>query len=177
MASSNQGPSLGSRAGKTSGGSVRLHPEVVAAQARDILSVLLLFRFVNALCVRTFFQPDEYFQALEPAWNLAFGEQSGAWLTWVGIYSSLFVLFSLYLLFFEIISFQKALQKKKGGPSTYTVTGMATSTPLILTPYPFRCRVRMCGSFYGLFSGLSSAPGPHPRCSPEAGPVSVRSPE
>ena len=60
-----------------------LHPDVIAAQKSDILSLLLAFRFFNALCVRTFFQPDEYFQALEPAWNLAFGPDSGAWLTWV----------------------------------------------------------------------------------------------
>ncbi|KAK3944268.1 hypothetical protein QBC46DRAFT_280044 [Diplogelasinospora grovesii] len=60
----------------------KLHPEVVAAQVKDVLSLLLVFRFVNALCVRTFFQPDEYFQALEPAWDVAFGSESGAWLTW-----------------------------------------------------------------------------------------------
>ncbi|KAK0711575.1 glycosyltransferase family 22 protein [Lasiosphaeris hirsuta] len=60
----------------------KLHPEVVAAQAKDILSVLLVLRFVNAISVRTFFQPDEYFQALEPAWSIAFGIDSGAWLTW-----------------------------------------------------------------------------------------------
>ncbi|KAK3333545.1 Alg9-like mannosyltransferase family-domain-containing protein [Cercophora scortea] len=62
----------------------RLHPEVLTAQAQDILSVLLALRFINALCVRTFFQPDEYFQALEPAWTVAFGsaDETGAWLTW-----------------------------------------------------------------------------------------------
>ncbi|KAL2271892.1 hypothetical protein VTJ83DRAFT_1263 [Remersonia thermophila] len=59
-----------------------LHAQVAAAQIKDILSVLLMFRFINALCVRTFFQPDEYFQALEPAWDMAFGSNSGAWLTW-----------------------------------------------------------------------------------------------
>ncbi|TLS23262.1 uncharacterized protein PpBr36_05981 [Pyricularia pennisetigena] len=53
-------------------------------KSRDatVLYVLVAFRFVNALCVRTFFQPDEYFQALEPAWKIAFGSDSGAWLTW-----------------------------------------------------------------------------------------------
>ncbi|KAK0753063.1 Alg9-like mannosyltransferase family-domain-containing protein [Schizothecium vesticola] len=60
----------------------KLHPEVIAAQIKDILSALLVFRFINALCVRTFFQPDEYFQALEPAWSMAFDSESGAWLTW-----------------------------------------------------------------------------------------------
>lgn len=64
----------------------KLHPEVISAQIKDILSALLVFRFINALCVRTFFQPDEYFQALEPAWSMAFGSDSGAWLTWVNKY-------------------------------------------------------------------------------------------
>ncbi|KXL43387.1 glycosyltransferase family 22 protein, partial [Acidomyces richmondensis BFW] len=43
---------------------------------------LFVFRLVNALSIRTFFQPDEYFQALEPAWEIAFGPNSGAWITW-----------------------------------------------------------------------------------------------
>ncbi|KAL1837393.1 hypothetical protein VTJ49DRAFT_3933 [Mycothermus thermophilus] len=72
-------PTLESKATKPPG---ELHAQVAAAQISDILSVLLMFRFINALCVRTFFQPDEYFQALEPAWDMAFGSQSGAWLTW-----------------------------------------------------------------------------------------------
>ncbi|KAJ0116485.1 hypothetical protein J7T55_007465 [Diaporthe amygdali] len=49
----------------------------------QVVTGLFLLRTLNALCTgRTFFQPDEYFQALEPAWNLAFGAHSGAWLTW-----------------------------------------------------------------------------------------------
>ncbi|KAF4507478.1 hypothetical protein G6O67_003970 [Ophiocordyceps sinensis] len=36
----------------------------------------------NAWCISTFFQPDEFFQALEPAWRLAFGPNSRPWLTW-----------------------------------------------------------------------------------------------
>jgi hypothetical protein len=63
--------------------SLKVHAQVAAAQVGDVLSLLLLFRFINALCVRTFFQPDEYFQALEPAWSIAFGADSGAWMTWV----------------------------------------------------------------------------------------------
>ncbi len=51
--------------------------------ARDIWTMLLVFRCANAALVWTFFQPDEYFQALEPAWQMAFGSQSGAWITWV----------------------------------------------------------------------------------------------
>lgn len=58
------------------------HRHVASAQVQDVLTLLLVFRFLNAIILRTFFQPDEYFQALEPAWNIAFGDKSGAWLTW-----------------------------------------------------------------------------------------------
>lgn len=53
------------------------------APTQNVLVLLLAFRIVNALTLRTFFQPDEYFQSLEPAWQLAFGPSSGAWMTWV----------------------------------------------------------------------------------------------
>lgn len=56
-----------------------------AAKSQDILLFLVAFRILNALTIRTFFQPDEYFQSLEPAWQIAFGKDSGAWITWVGI--------------------------------------------------------------------------------------------
>ncbi len=65
----------------------KVHAQVAAAQVQDVVSLLLALRFINALCVRTFFQPDEYFQALEPAWSIAFGRDSGAWLTWVCVLS------------------------------------------------------------------------------------------
>ena len=45
--------------------------------------IFLALRLANALAVRTFFQPDEYFQSLEPAWSTALGPHSGAWITWV----------------------------------------------------------------------------------------------
>ena len=48
--------------------------------------MLFGFRLLNAICLRTFFQPDEYFQALEPAWKIAFGADSGPWMTWVGLW-------------------------------------------------------------------------------------------
>ena len=51
--------------------------------SRDILLFLVAFRLLNALTIKTFFQPDEYFQSLEPAWQIAFGQDSGAWITWV----------------------------------------------------------------------------------------------
>ncbi len=44
---------------------------------------LLGLRLVDALTMTSYFQPDEYYQALEPAWQMAFGRDSGAWLTWV----------------------------------------------------------------------------------------------
>ncbi|KAF4454088.1 GPI mannosyltransferase 3 [Fusarium austroafricanum] len=43
---------------------------------------IIVIRLINAWWIATFFQPDEFFQSLEPAWDLAFGPQSGAWLTW-----------------------------------------------------------------------------------------------
>jgi phosphatidylinositol glycan class B len=49
----------------------------------NILLFLIGFRLVNALTVRTFFQPDEFFQSLEPAWEIAFGVNQGPWITWV----------------------------------------------------------------------------------------------
>ncbi|KAF2809649.1 uncharacterized protein BDZ99DRAFT_571427 [Mytilinidion resinicola] len=48
----------------------------------NVLLLLLALRIVSALTLRTFFQPDEYFQSLEPAWQLAFGQHAGAWITW-----------------------------------------------------------------------------------------------
>lgn len=59
-----------------------LHPLVNDFMSRDVLSALLTFRFINALSVITFFQPDEYYQSVEPAWQTAFGSGSGAWITW-----------------------------------------------------------------------------------------------
>ena len=62
------------------------HHEVERQENIDILYLLLAFRFVNALLLQTFFQPDEYFQSLEPAWQMAFGADAGAWITWESIY-------------------------------------------------------------------------------------------
>jgi hypothetical protein len=54
------------------------------AISQNVLLFLIAFRVINALSIKTFFQPDEYFQSLEPAWQIAFGKNSGAWITWVG---------------------------------------------------------------------------------------------
>lgn len=56
---------------------------VQATTAQDVLLFLIAFRILNALTIKTFFQPDEFFQSLEPAWQMVFGSQSGAWITWV----------------------------------------------------------------------------------------------
>lgn len=58
----------------------------------DVWRFLLFFRCVNAVLIQTFFQPDEFYQSLEPAWEMAFGAESGAWITWewrYGLRSSL----------------------------------------------------------------------------------------
>lgn len=57
-----------------------------ASTSRDVLLFLVAYRILNALSVKTFFQPDEYFQSLEPAWDMAFGPGSGAWITWVSLF-------------------------------------------------------------------------------------------
>ncbi|KAI1614190.1 phosphatidylinositol glycan, class B [Exophiala viscosa] len=57
-------------------------PATFALEPHSVLLFLVGLRLLNALTDRTFFQPDEYFQALEPAWQWAFGERSGAWITW-----------------------------------------------------------------------------------------------
>lgn len=63
--------------------STKTSPTSTTPLATNILLFLIAFRLVNAFTVRTFFQPDEYFQSLEPAWQIAFGESQGAWITWV----------------------------------------------------------------------------------------------
>ncbi|KAL2402994.1 GPI mannosyltransferase 3 [Exophiala dermatitidis] len=55
---------------------------ILVPDPQNLLLLLIAFRLLNALSVQTFFQPDEYFQALEPAWRLAFGADAGAWITW-----------------------------------------------------------------------------------------------
>lgn len=44
-----------------------------------VLAVLIAWRIVNTSLLKTFFQPDEYWQALEPAHRIAFGY---GYLTW-----------------------------------------------------------------------------------------------
>ncbi|KAL5362064.1 Alg9-like mannosyltransferase family-domain-containing protein [Aspergillus floccosus] len=48
----------------------------------SVFLFLLALRLLNALSLSTFFQPDEFFQSLEPAYQIAFGDNQGAWITW-----------------------------------------------------------------------------------------------
>lgn len=80
-------PSASDAAEATTAARTGAPPEPSSTSYRDatlsVLALLLAFRIVNALTLRTFFQPDEFFQSLEPAWQLAFGGASNAWITWV----------------------------------------------------------------------------------------------
>jgi len=60
-----------------------LQKDIAEARQSDTWTLLTVVRILNAVTICTFFQPDEYYQALEPAWALAFGEGGGAWITWV----------------------------------------------------------------------------------------------
>ena len=75
---------------------------------------LLAFRIFNALAIRTFFQPDEYYQALEPAWKLAAGPDSGAWITWVSlsIFIHSHIHLSVPLLQFDVTDYLLSLLEK-----------------------------------------------------------------
>lgn len=42
-------------------------------------SVAVFLRVLIAVSTRTFFQPDEYFQSLEPAYNIIFGYGTLTW--------------------------------------------------------------------------------------------------
>lgn len=46
---------------------------------RRIILALLCIRILNALTICTFFQPDEYYQSLEPAWKLVYGYGETTW--------------------------------------------------------------------------------------------------
>ena len=48
-------------------------------QDRRLLLLLISLRVFNALTITTFFQPDEYYQSLEPAWRKVFGYGELTW--------------------------------------------------------------------------------------------------
>lgn len=53
--------------------------ELTCAAMRRTTAIALALRIVIALSTRTFFQPDEYFQSLEPAHHIVFGYGQLTW--------------------------------------------------------------------------------------------------
>lgn len=64
---------------------------------KRIILALICIRVFNALTITTFFQPDEYYQSLEPAWKLVYGYGETTWEWRQGIrgflYPSVFAFF------------------------------------------------------------------------------------
>ncbi|KAI9767564.1 MAG: hypothetical protein M1840_005601 [Geoglossum simile] len=75
-------PLLQSANGVAPKGRQRINRAIGTLSSQNVLLFIVALRIVNALSMQTFFQPDEYFQSLEPAWQIVFGEESGAWITW-----------------------------------------------------------------------------------------------
>ncbi|KAJ5550397.1 GPI mannosyltransferase [Penicillium sp. DV-2018c] len=119
-------------------------PRRVAPQypspTRTVLLYLIGFRLVNAFVVRTFFQPDEYFQSLEPAWATAFGQDQGAWVTWEWRHQ---LRSSLHPLFFAAI--YKAAYFLA---SALNVSPTARAEILIAAPKIAQAVVAALGDFY-----------------------------
>jgi hypothetical protein len=61
----------------------RQYQKQQSSRSLDIFQYIVGLRILTAFTTNTFFQPDEYLQSLEPAWHTVFGENSGAWTTWV----------------------------------------------------------------------------------------------
>lgn len=101
------------------------HPPSSAA---NVFLFLVAFRLLNALAVRTFFQPDEFFQSLEPAWQIAFGhgegKEAGAWVTWVSGFACVFKV---------VIADPRRVS-----------AGMEPSAPILITSPPLRCHLQAC---------------------------------
>ncbi|KAE8351147.1 putative mannosyltransferase [Aspergillus coremiiformis] len=79
--SASSSPSSSSSSSSSSASSSSSLPSTTTSTSHVFL-FLIAFRLLNALALRTFFQPDEFFQSLEPAWQTVFGEDHGAWITW-----------------------------------------------------------------------------------------------
>lgn len=94
------------------------------ATPHNILLFLVAFRILNALAVRTFFQPDEFFQSLEPAWQVVFGKDSGAWITWVSFF----------------LKSSRETNRKR-------CAGMETRTTILYPPPILRRRILYCRLF------------------------------
>ncbi|KAF3020377.1 glycosylphosphatidylinositol anchor biosynthesis [Penicillium rubens] len=115
-------------------------PQIPRAPTQNILLFLIAFRLVNAFAVRTFFQPDEYFQSLEPAWQIAFGQGQGAWVTWEWRHQ---LRSSLHPLFFA------ALYKTANFlASALSVSPATRAELLIAAPKTAQAVVAAIGDFY-----------------------------
>ncbi|KAJ5337848.1 GPI mannosyltransferase 3 [Penicillium brevicompactum] len=107
---------------------------------RNILLFLIAYRLVNAFTVRTFFQPDEYFQSLEPAWEIAFGKDQGAWITWEWRHQ---LRSSLHPLFFA------ALYRAADFLATILGTSPATRAELLIAvPKAAQAVIAAIGDYY-----------------------------
>ncbi|OQE07604.1 hypothetical protein PENVUL_c013G04430 [Penicillium vulpinum] len=120
--------------------SPRRAPPTPRVPTQNILLFLIAFRLVNAFVVQTFFQPDEYFQSLEPAWQIAFGQGQGAWLTWEWRHQ---LRSSLHpLLFAAIYKVADSLA------STLSVSPAVRADLLIAAPKTAQAVVAAIGDFY-----------------------------
>lgn len=77
-------------------------------QLNDIISGIFAFRLINALSIKTFFQPDEYYQCLEPAHTFVFGFGYLTWEWQQGLRSSIHPL--LYVLGYNLLPYKIAPQ-------------------------------------------------------------------
>lgn len=115
-----------------------------SAISRDILLFLIAFRILNALSIKTFFQPDEYFQSLEPAWQMAFGLNSGPWITWVSqIFPSLLTKSPV-----PILTIGRRSGRTIFGPPSILPFSLASTGFHVLYPEPQGCRRTLMPSFW-----------------------------
>jgi phosphatidylinositol glycan class B len=68
-----------------------------------VFIVLFFIRLLNSLTIKTFFQADEYYQCLEPAYNFVFGSGYITWEWEEGIRSSIHPL--IYALGYKMVSY------------------------------------------------------------------------
>lgn len=70
------------------------------ASSKTAIGVLFVVRLINAFSIKTFFQPDEYYQSLEPAHRYVFGYGYETWEWKYGLRSSLHVW--IYILTYKL---------------------------------------------------------------------------
>lgn len=82
---------------------------VQLATSNLAIGALFAFRLINAFSIKTFFQPDEYYQSLEPAHRYVFGYGYETWEWKYGLRSSLHVW--IYILTYKIGLFLPVLEE------------------------------------------------------------------